>query len=178
MRGTVAGLGTARSLGQLLPAVYQEEDPFVLKLLAALDEVLAPVLSTLDCLEAYLDPGVAPVDFLDWLAGWVGVSLDEGAHEERRRAAVASAAALHRVRGTVAGLREHLELLTGGRVEVSDSGGVSWSTTPGGALPGEDVPRLAVRVTGADPGVAGLVDAMVAASKPAHVMHRVEVVEP
>lgn len=176
-RGTVPGLATARPLRELLPAIYQEEDPFVLRFTGALDEVLAPAMSTLDCLEAYVDPRLAPEDFLEWLAGWVGVLVDERASEQRRRDLVANAVALHRMRGTAAGLRAQLELLTGGTVDVVDSGGVSWSTTPGADLPGEDLPRLAVRVTGADAGLLRAVESVVAASKPAHVVHRAEVVE-
>ena len=48
-------------------------------LTTGLDQVLAPVFSTLDGLEAYVDPGTAPSDFLDWLASWVGIELDQHA---------------------------------------------------------------------------------------------------
>jgi phage tail-like protein len=36
-----------------------------------LHEVLAPVVATIDCLGAYLDPALTPEDFLRWLGGWV-----------------------------------------------------------------------------------------------------------
>jgi hypothetical protein len=93
---------------------------------------------------------------------------------------VARAVELYRMRGTVAGLRAHLEVVTGGRVQITDNGGVSWSTTPNGRLPGEDTPRLAVRVIVDEPEVvkSASVEAIVAAAKPAHVAHRVEVVAP
>jgi phage tail-like protein len=175
-RGTVPGLPTPHPIAGLLPAVYQEEDPFAVRFTAGLDEVLAPVLATLDCLDAYVDPLLAPEDFLDWLAGWVGAVLDENVPLALRRSAVAGAAALHRRRGTVAGLRSALELLTGGTVDVADSGGAAWSATPGGVPPGESVPWVAIRVV-APPGVAvRSVEAVVAAAKPAHVKHSVEVV--
>jgi phage tail-like protein len=176
-RGTVPGLPVPYRLADLLPAVYQEEDPFIVRFTGGLDEVLAPILATLDCLDAYVDPQVAPEDFLEWLAGWVGAVLDENAPLPLRRAAVSRAAHLHRSRGTVAGLRASLELLTGGRVDLTDSGGVSWSTRPGGTPPGGSVPRVAIRVV-VPAGMtvsARAVQTVVAAAKPAHVEHSVEV---
>jgi P2-related tail formation protein len=148
-----------------------------------LDEVIAPVLATLDCLDAYVDPLLAPEDFVDWLAGWVGAVLDENSPLPLRRVAVSRAAELHRGRGTVTGLRTALELLTGGQVEVADSGGVSWSSRPSTveAQPsGVDgaAASVAVRVTlpdGAQVSERALQSA-VSAAKPAHVVHSVEVV--
>ncbi|WP_405021647.1 phage tail protein [Kitasatospora sp. NBC_00070] len=142
-----------------------------------LDEVLAPVISTLDCTEAYIDPLLAPPDFLEWLASWVGITVDPAWPADRARLAVSQAVELYRMRGTIAGLRSYIEALTGGDVEVADNGGVAWAVTPGSSLPGEDTPRLAVRV-GLDDSAGiseGLVNALVAAAKPAHVIHRVEV---
>jgi phage tail-like protein len=175
-RGAIEGLRVPYTVGELMPAVYQE-DPFAMRLTAGFDEVLAPVLSTLDCLEAYVDPWLTPEDFLDWLAGWVGVVLDENWPLDRRRAVVAHATSLFRNRGTVAGLREIVELFTAGEVQINETGGTAWSSTPGGELPGEPTPRLSVRVWVDDPDSISekTLDALVTASKPAHVVHRVEV---
>ena len=76
------------------------------------------------------------------------------------------------------GLRANLEVLSGGTVEITDSGGVSWSTSPMGELPGQASPRLAVRVTVAEmtEQTTKAIDSIVIAAKPAHVVHRVEVV--
>ncbi|HEY3263330.1 MAG TPA: phage tail protein [Pseudonocardiaceae bacterium] len=177
MRSSVLGLPVALPLGSLLPSIYQSDDEFIMRFMSGLDEVLAPVLSTLDCLTSYVDPRLAPADFLDWLANWVGLEITFGDTDlARMRLAVAEAVRLYRLRGTPAGLREHLELITGGLVEIADSGGVVASGTPDTPLPGEDTPRLAIRVTGASDALAPLVDAVVRASKPAHVRHVVEVV--
>jgi hypothetical protein len=113
------------------------------------------------------------------MAGWVGIELDEGWPIDRRRAVVATAVEMYRLRGTVAGLRANLQVLTGGSVEIADSGGVASSKSPDAPLPGEDSPRLAVRVSVPDPSnvPTDLVEAAVAAAKPAHVVHRVEVVK-
>lgn len=178
MRGTVAGLHSPHPLGGLMPAVFQD-DSFTMRWTQALDEVLAPVPAVLDSIEAYFDPLLAPEDFLAWLAGWCGMTLDENWPLPRRRAVVSAAAELYRVRGTLAGLRRHVELVTGGRVEVADNGGVTWSATPGdlGATAGPDGPSLTIRVSVADPAELNVraLDALISAIKPAHVVHRLEV---
>jgi phage tail-like protein len=179
MRGTVEGLGTPYPLHTLLPAVYQE-DAFTPRLTAAMDEVLAPIVSTLDCLVAYLDPMLAPADFLNWLSSWFGEAIDENWPPERRRMFVLEAVDIFRTRGTVAGLIRELELASGGRVEIAESGGVSWSLKPLGPLPGEDVPRLAVRIVtdDASAGIHTALDALIRVAKPAHLVHRLEVLSP
>jgi phage tail-like protein len=177
MRGTVDDLAMPYPLRTLMPSVFQEDD-FTVRWTSGLDDVLAPVVSTLDCLTAYLDPATAPEDFLDWLAGWFGVAMDENLPLSSRRAAVTGAVDLYRMRGTPDGLRARLALASGADVEVTDSGGVAWSQTPDTEPPGEDVPWLRVRVF---PGETGTVtervlDEMVAADKPAHVAHQLEVI--
>jgi phage tail-like protein len=157
-----------------LPALYQE-DELTLRWLSAFDEVLAPVFVTLDSLHAYLDPTLTPEDFLEWLAGWVGVLLDENWPVERRRAFVARAAELYRMRGTARGLAAQVAIFTGGQVEVRDSGGVAWSVRPGARVPGQPGYSVRVVVRGAPPGTdAARLEALVRAAKPAHVVHVVE----
>ncbi len=67
--------------------------------------MLAPVFATLDCLDSYFDSyfdaWLTPRDFLDWLAGWVGVVLDENWPLERQRALVGQMVALYGRRGTL-----------------------------------------------------------------------------
>jgi phage tail-like protein len=179
MRSTIPNLETASPFGPMLPAIYQE-DEFSMRFVGGFDEVLAPILLTLDCMIDYFDPALTPTDFLDWLASWVGIEVDESWATERRRAAVATAVEMYRMRGTISGLRANLEVLSGGQVEITDSGGVAWSTSPMGELPGQDSPRLAVRVTVADASdrTTKAIDSIVTAAKPAYVVHRVEVVQP
>jgi phage tail-like protein len=176
VRGSIDGLKVPYTIGEQMPAVFQE-DPFAMRFTAGFDDVLAPVLSTLDCLEAYIDPWLTPEDFLDWLAGWVGMVLDENWPLDRKRAVAAHAVSLFQKRGTAAGIREIVELFTAGEVQINESGGTSWSATPGGELPGEPVPRLSVRVWLDEPEAITekTFDALVTASKPGHVVHRVEV---
>jgi phage tail-like protein len=178
VRGTIPDLINPYPLGRALPAVYQD-DRFAQAMLAALDEVVAPIFSTLEDFDSYLDPHLTPDDFLDWLSGWVGIAIDESWSIDRRRDAVAQAVDLYRLRGTAGGLARQIEIHTGGSVEITENGGTAWSIDPGGDLPGEPTPLLVVRVTVADPKAIdpARLDALVAAAKPAHVEHRVEILK-
>jgi hypothetical protein len=53
------------------------------------------------------------LDFLAWLAGWLGLVLDQHWPEARRRELLKSAWRLYQLRGTPEGLRLHLQLYTG-----------------------------------------------------------------
>ena len=177
MRGTVEGLSSRMRLGESLPALFQEDD-FLARFLSAFDDSMAPVVSDLDNLDAYLDPHIAPDDFLTWLAGWVGVTMDETWPIARRRAHVAEAVRMYRWQGTAQGLRHVVRVATGYECEVVDSGGVSWSPTPGGAMPGTDDAHvvLRIRVRRGEVIDERRLDSLVGAAKPAHVTHRIEVV--
>ena len=176
MRGAVDGLRSAHPLAELLPAVFVEDD-FARGFTEGLDPGLAPVFLTLDCLEAYVDPLLTPLDFLPWLAEWVGLDVDETLPESRRRAVVREWARLHHLHGTRAGLVRLLEVATGGEIEVRESGGTSWSSTPGAAPPGDPAPRLDVLVrmrNPTEPDVAR-VERLIREIRPAHMPFRVEV---
>jgi phage tail-like protein len=179
VRGLVPELTAAYPLVSQLPAVYQE-DEFLRRFTSAFDATLAPVVSTLDDLSAYVDPRLTPPDFLSWLAGWVGAETEGVTSLSRRRDAVARAVKLHRRRGTVAGIQERLELAIDGEVEVTDSGGAAWSAVPDGELPGTDAFSLLVRVRVTDGGTVDMrhLDALVCDAKPAHVSHVIEVLAP
>ena len=174
MRGRISELGTVRPLIDSLPGIYQQDELAGL-LTSAFDDALAPIVSTIDNLPAYLDPALAPDDHLDWLAGWVGILPDETWPVERRRALVALAVQLHRRRGTAAGLAMHLRLLGAADVDVADSGGATWSKTPGADPPGDAARSMTVTVTPPKKGQLdhAKIEALVASAKPAHVAHRV-----
>jgi phage tail-like protein len=162
----------------MLPALFAGDD-FAQRFTAGLDAVLSAVLSTLDNLPAYLDPALAPGDFLAWLSSWVAAGLDPAWPEPLRRALVRRAVELHRKRGTALGLVERLELSLGVRAAVADGPGVRWSGTPDTPLPGAFTEVVAVRVW---PGASGAVDrgrveALVGAVCPVHVRCVVEVLD-
>lgn len=110
MRGLISDeepgvLGIASALRQAIPAVYQE-DPLFMLLCAAFDDLVAPLVTAVDCFDAYLDPYLAPADFLPWLADLVGYQGPVRQGSEAERARIASAVWDHARRGTPLGVRE------------------------------------------------------------------------
>jgi phage tail-like protein len=176
MRGALE-LSSPHPIGELLPSVYRT-DQFTQRLCESFDEVLAPVISALDNLPAYLDLGTAPEDLLPWLAHWIGLAVDRGDDPVRQRELLRSTSDLHGRQGTRRGIELAISALLGVRAEVVESGGASWSVDPRDPLPGEALPAVVVQVypaAGQEIDEDRLKDA-VAALKPAHVVHRVQVV--
>jgi phage tail-like protein len=132
-------------LGATLPGLYQD-DVFAQHLCAALDAVLAPDITMLDCFPAYLDPGTAPPDLLDWMAGWVGLGGVQDLPVDRRRDLVGRAAQLHAWRGTPSAIREIVEVAIGLPVEIDEPGAAGWSVDAGSPLPGRERPNVVVRI--------------------------------
>jgi phage tail-like protein len=170
-----------------LPGVFQnawsderamtgEEAAFGQRLLGVFDASLAPILASLDNLDAYFDPRTAPRDFLEWLAGWVATSIDHNWEDPQVRDFIAKAADLHRRRGTVAGLREYLAAYIGETVEVTDNGGTAWTTDPKAAPPGSEEPMLTVKVIATRKISRARVEELIIAAKPAAIPHRLEIV--
>lgn len=176
MRGTVEGLTSPVPVGSRLPAVLQEDD-FLVRFTGAIDDVLAPVFLTLDALACYVDPRLAPADFLEWLCGWVGIEPDDTWTTQRRREIVARAAEVHRWRGTRRGVEDAVRLVVDGDVQVEDNGGCTWSAAPVGPLPGSATPALRVRVTARAPVDRRRVERAVGAVTAAHVPVTVEIVQ-
>ncbi|WP_030567766.1 phage tail protein [Streptomyces aureocirculatus] len=176
MRGSVDGLGSSSPIGTMLPAVFADDD-LAQRFVAGLDEVLAPILNVLDCLDRYFDPALTPIDFAQWLGTWIGAETDGTEPERRLRAAVAAAAGLHRVRGTRLGLSEAVRLAFGTAPEITESGGAAWSARPRGPVPGAPRPHLhvALRLPEPTPADTHRLDALVAAARPAHMPYTVSV---
>jgi phage tail-like protein len=102
-----------------LPAVFAAEPAsadFSARYLSLFDTTLRGVERDVDTMARFFDPlstpsvrvGTATIDFLSWLASWIGVSLDRGWSEARRRRFVKAAGRLFASRGTTAGLRAQL----------------------------------------------------------------------
>ena len=177
--------GTANPVSGAVPAMLAE-DPLFHELCDAFDELLAPMAAALDCFAAYLDPRLAPPDFVDWLDAVLGAGGEPSWPVERRRAHVADAVSAHRFRGTAEGLRRAAAAAADvplERVTVEDPGGVTYSTRP---LKGFDAPLetppVVVRVhpLPATPvaDVSALVQDAVELVRPVHCQVRIEVVEP
>jgi phage tail-like protein len=115
-----------------LPAIYHDRlqtgngsAGLGMRFVAALEQGLDPVVTTLDCLPAYLEADLAPPDVLDMMAGWLGLEPDETLALERRRELVRRSAELGRRRGTRAGLELALQVVFPELpLRVEDGGGV------------------------------------------------------
>lgn len=145
MRGTVDDLESPHPIGLELPALFQDDD-VALSFTAGLDTVLAPIFLTLDAIDSYVDPWIAPADFLGWVAEWVSAPWDEALPDMRQRALVAKATELLGWAGTAKGLADLIELHAGIRPEIVDSGATAWSVEPGGDMPGSAEPKVTLRV--------------------------------
>jgi phage tail-like protein len=172
------GCGTRRFI---LTSGRWRWESFVMRFLRAFDESLAPVFASLDNLDAYVDPHLAPHDFVDWLSAWVGLAPNHAWPLGRRRERIAGAVQLALSWGTADGIRNVVSIFAGvdrDKVEIVENGAVAISRTPGAELPGTPEPRLTVRVSVPDPGTfdAPRLRRVVSAAKPAHMLHEVEVV--
>ncbi|MGB7922522.1 MAG: phage tail protein [Pyrinomonadaceae bacterium] len=109
-------------LSQYLPAIYQE-DPLMGRFLMAFEKILLGPLDdvdggrkgleeTIDEIATFFDPERTPTAFLDWLSGWVALSLRADLYEEHQREFIANAVRLYRLRGTKQGLAEVLRIYT------------------------------------------------------------------
>ena len=158
-----------------VPAVYRQSgggadrEPFAMRFLTALEEVLDPIVTTLDVLAAHLELELAPPYMVDAVAAWLGVELDAGLRREAHIRLVRHAVELSRARGTKAGLEQTLELAFGrSDFEVHESGLATWSTER--EIPSAPDPKLTVvcpRGMGAEQRAA--VARVVEEVKPAHV---------
>jgi phage tail-like protein len=176
VRASTEGLASPFPLAVGLPGAFLGSE-FTGEFVAAFDDVLAPVFASLDNLDAYLDPKLAPEDFLPWLAGWMGLAVSERWVSQRVRGFLVEAAETFRWRGTRRGIAKAVQAFTGTEPDIEESGAVAWSARPGAPYPGEPAARLVVRVVTDDPELDhASIDRIVADAKPAHVPHRVEVV--
>jgi phage tail-like protein len=163
--GTPPAASTREYLRAGLPAVYRDrtrsararpevayradpfglDDPFVMRFVAGLEEVLDPIVAMLDLLPAHLDVALAPPDFIAMLGEWLGLELDAALEADSapllaaHRRLVDEAIEITRRRGTRSGIEHLLGLAFGDvRLDVHDSGGVTWSSEPGPPAPAPD----------------------------------------
>ncbi|MFD3944875.1 hypothetical protein [Streptomyces sp. NPDC058579] len=119
----------SRSLRAILPESYRQGD-FADRFIAGFDDTLAPVITTLDCLDAYFGARTAPEHFLTWTLGWSDTVLPAWIGATGRRNALLLGRRLHGLRGTRQGLELLVREVLGGRMEISESGGTQCSTWP------------------------------------------------
>jgi phage tail-like protein len=107
----------------LLPAIYAGDQicqEFLPRLLALFQGFFEGVESEIHGLPRLFDPAFAPQSFLSWLAGWLGVELDDSWPESKQREAIADAFAWFARRGTRKGLQHSIFFQTGVRAAVEE----------------------------------------------------------
>lgn len=100
---------------RFLPAVYSEEPvsaSFLERFLANFEGFYTELEGRIASVQTLFDSRTAPVEALDWLAGWLGAVLADDWEEARRRLFIRHAVELYRQRGTVQGLVKAIRLAT------------------------------------------------------------------
>lgn len=127
-----------------IPAMYDSgrEDDFLQKYLKIFEKILTGlndgvkvdgkelkgVSETLDNISDYFLPytedsaeKTAPIEFVNWLASWVGLVMKEDWSESKKRKVLARIIPLYRIKGTWRGLEEFLNIYVEGGVKVYDN---------------------------------------------------------
>jgi len=144
-----------------LPPIYQR-DPFLGRFLLAFEGLLAPIEQTVDHFDLYLSPRTTPECFLEHLARWLGMALDEKWPAATRRALLAEAVELYRRRGTRWGLSRYIEIVTGVVPEIVEP---------------EDRPfhfRVVLRPPAGQAVDLATVERIIQANKPAHTTYELD----
>ncbi len=111
-----------RSIVGYLPQLYQRSDltgrSFVKDFLWVFQHLQFQTDEKLEHLEEYFDPHECPPEFLDYLASWVALTLEQGWPETKKRSLIKRAVELYHLRGTPRGLRVFLRIFTGVDPEI------------------------------------------------------------
>ncbi|HEV7374860.1 MAG TPA: phage tail protein [Pyrinomonadaceae bacterium] len=102
-----------------LPKTFVRDDEvasFLRRYLAVFEGTLGEFEARSDARLALIDPRSTPPELLPWLAGFLGLVLDERWPVNVSRTMIQEAAWLFRMRGTVRGLTRFLEIYTGTKV--------------------------------------------------------------
>jgi len=166
---TLPPSGEVSSYLQYLPPRYQEM-AFMGRFLLIFESILGPLERMIDDLDLYFDPLVAPEAMLPWLATWLGLTLDGHLTVAQQRALLRAAAQLYKLRGTLSGMSEVVQLCTGVVPEIIEPG------SPQSTLP-PHVFKVIVRVAEPDKLDRPLLERMIALQKPAHTSYILEVLE-
>jgi phage tail-like protein len=121
-------------------------DDFFRRFVSIFQELGTTLLEDVDNVDNVVDVSVAPPEFVRWLGSWIATDrIDAALPEELQRRLVVGAARTLTWRGTATGLRDYLELLSGGPARVEDGGGVHRA---GEAPPDPGWVRMRVESTG------------------------------
>lgn len=129
------------SLRRYLPAVFGEDPSateFTDRFLSIIDTTFRSVEQQIDSQARLFDPRTAParaidgkgIDFLSWLASWVGIALDRHLPEEQRRRFLQAAPSLYQTRGTRNGLWRLLLAYLGLPAPAAETGDCDCQSAP------------------------------------------------
>lgn len=100
-----------------LPEFYDGNE-FLSRYLMLFESFWQPLEQQTRQMHHYFDPKLTPVEFLPWLASWVGVPMDDFLPIERTRDLLKSALQIYQLRGTVGALKLFLEIFTASDVTI------------------------------------------------------------
>lgn len=127
------------ALAEPIPAGESELTVDMRSFMRIFEEVANTVEDEIDSLDRYFDPQLAPLGFVGWMGGWLGIDISPTMPRDQQVRLLAAAGKALPWRGTARGMELLLEAFTGADVEIEDSGGVF--------EPGDDIPmRKAVTV--------------------------------
>lgn len=149
------------------------EDPVAQKICASLDEVLAPIISSLDCYDSYLDVFLAPMDFVKYMCTWILVNPELGWDDDTVRKSLAHAIRFYEFRGTSRGIRDFLSTVFELDVTVEESGSVITSRDSTDAstwtIPSPPTATITVAARAGSVIDSGLIGLVLTTAVPAHV---------
>lgn len=105
----------------LLPAAFRRDpdaDLFLQHFLALFEHVFTGIEDRYEQFSRDLNPDAAPLEVVNWLAALVDLAFDPSWPLEKRRALVAHAMDLYKLRGTPEGIVRYVEIYTGIRPEL------------------------------------------------------------
>jgi phage tail-like protein len=137
-----------------LPAVYQEDKvsrEFLERFLSLFETAFGSLENVIDVVPNLFDASRTPAPFLDWLAQWLALAVEEDWPAAVKRELIAKASELYSKKGTPAGLSEFIRIVTSKSPVIQESfrteqppvlGGNAYlgSTTRLVAQPTEDLP--------------------------------------
>jgi phage tail-like protein len=107
-----------------LPAVYQENEvskEFLGRFLSLFETLFSGLEATIETIPEVFDPEHTPKEFLDWLAQWLDLGIEEDWQPEVKRQLIRKASSLYQKKGTPAALAEFIEIVTGRRPLIRES---------------------------------------------------------
>jgi phage tail-like protein len=107
-----------------LPAVYQHDEvsrDFLERFLSMFETIFSGLEATLERIPEVFDPELTPNEFLEWLALWLDLGIEEEWPDSVKRRLVQNAARLYQHKGTPGGLADMIEVVAGTRPIIRES---------------------------------------------------------